>query len=321
MTGSTQKLRIFYLGLSSLGILILLSGTPAAAQTVEKQTADKQDIFATPEKAVDALIFANRHDHTAELLKILGPDSDKLIHSGDDVADKEGREKFLTAYDKSHKIIDGENGEKILTVGDEDWPMPIPLVKSGDGWRFDTAAGENEILNRRIGRDELSVIEVCRAYVEAQREFAAAHPFDNGEHEYAQTIQSTEGKHDGLYWPVKDGEPESPLGPLIAKATTEGYANTAALADREPYHGYYYKVLKSQGAHASGGGMDYTVGGHMTEGFALIAFPAKYGDSGVMTFIVNQNGIVYEKNLGPDTLGLADHITSYDPDESWKVVE
>jgi hypothetical protein len=298
----------------SLGIcLLLLTAMPDVAFAAERQSA-----FPTPEKAVDALVFAARHEHKVELLKILGPGADKLVSSGDDVADREGREKFVTAYDKAHKIEDAGTDRKVLAVGEEEWPMPIPLVRDKDGWRFDTAAGELEILNRRIGRNELNVIEVCRAYVEAQRDFAA---LDSDRHEYAQSFQSNEGKHDGLYWEVKDGEKESPLGPLIASATAEGYSDTTTLDKRTPYHGYYYKILKSQGEHAAGGKMDYLKDGHMTGGFALIAFPATYGDSGVMSFIVDHNGIVYEKNLGPETSSVVEDITEYDPDETWVIVQ
>jgi hypothetical protein len=296
--------------LSGIGIIVMLAVSSAFA-------ADKQDTFPTPEKAVEALVFATRNNHTTELVKILGPESKRLVYSGDDVADNAAREKFTAAYDKAHKMEEVSSDRVILDVGEEEWPMPIPLVHAQDGWRFDTKAGEQEILNRRIGRDELNVIEVCRAYVEAQRDFAALNP----QHEYAQTIQSTAGKHDGLFWEVKDGERESPLGPLIASATAEGYEPTSALDKRVPYHGYYYKILKSQGEHAAGGKVDYIVNGHMANGFALIAYPATYGDSGVMTFIVNQNGIVYETNLGPQTPGLVGHVTQYDPDASWRIVQ
>jgi hypothetical protein len=201
--------------------------------------------------------------------------------------------------------------------------MPIPLVRQNDGWRFDTAAGEDEILNRRIGRNELNVIGVCRTYVLAQREYAEQHTV-NGKHttEYAQRFSSTEGQHDGLYWPATDNEPESPFGPLIADAQAEGY--TKALHGQhshQPYHGYFYKILTRQGPSASTGARNYIVNGHMTRGFALLAFPATYGDSGVMTFIVNQNGIVYEKDLGPDTKHLARHIDSFNPDASWHIAK
>lgn len=300
--------------LFGFGAFLLLAGSPQGSLA-----ADAQNVYTTPEKAVDALIFASRHDHVTQLIKILGPDSAKLVNSGDDVADHESRARFVTAYDKAHKIEAQSEGVDILSVGDEEWPVPIPLVHDANGWRFDSNAGSNEILNRRIGRNELNVIEVCRAYVEAQREFAGQHALADGQKEYAQKFTSTEGAHDGLYWNVKDGESESPLGPLLASAAAEGYADTNALGQHEPYHGYYYKILKAQGENAAGGAMDYTKDGHMTGGFAMIAFPAKYGDSGVMSFIVNQNGIIYEKNLGPETIDIASALTLYDPDESWTV--
>jgi len=281
-----------------------------------------QEVFATPEQAVDALVSATREDKTKDLLKILGPHAGHLIHSGDAVADRMGRGKFVAAYDAAHSLQDESGGKMILTVGQEEWPMPIPLVKTDNGWRFDAGAGEQEILDRRIGRNELNVAEVCRAYVEAQREFANQRFMAGGEHEYAQRLLSTKGKHDGLYWPTSDsGDKESPLGPLIAQADAEGYPGKAVLNQRAPYHGYYYKILKRQGPGATGGKMDYMVHGHMIGGFALLAFPARYGDSGVMTFIVNQNGIVYEKNLGVQTTKLAANITQYDPDESWAIFQ
>ncbi len=295
--------------LYAFGVLLLFAASPARAATT-------QDNFPSPEKAVEALVFATRNDHTTELTKILGPGSDKLVYSGDDVADNTARDNFTAAYDKAHKLEDGGNGRVVLLVGDEEWPMPIPLVHGNNGWRFDTKSGQGEILNRRIGRDELNVIEVCRAYVEAQRDFSA----NTSTHEFAQSFQSTDGKHDGLYWSVKDGEAQSPLGPLIASATAEGYSETATLDKRVPYHGYYYKILKQQGEHAAGGAKDFMANGQMSGGFALIAFPATYGDSGVMSFIVNQNGIVYEKNLGPQTADIASKIALYDPDDSWKIV-
>jgi hypothetical protein len=318
-----------YGSLLGLGaFLLFIAGTSHAADALGATDAtgavdatSGQNFYSTPEKAVDALIFASRKDHPAELIKILGPESEKLVNSGDDVADQESRARFVAAYDKAHKIETQSDSVDVLTVGDEEWPVPIPLVHEAKGWRFDTAKGEDEILNRRIGRNELNVIEVCRTFVDAQREFAALHPLPGDKREFAQKFTSTEGAHDGLYWAVKDGEAQSPFGPLIASAAAEGYSDTTALSQHEPYHGYYYKILTSQGSHATGGEGAYILDGHMTGGFALIAFPAKYGDSGVMSFIVNENGIVYENNLGPDTISTASAMTQYDPDESWKVVQ
>jgi hypothetical protein len=281
-----------------------------------------QESFATPDEAVDAIVAAARTDNKATLVKILGPHAEKIIHSGDKVADREAREKFLAAYDKKHAldIDEDDNDRASLVVGSEEWPMPIPLVRTGQGWWFDTAAGEEEILNRRIGRNELNVIEVCRAYVDAQREFAAQHKLGDHKHEYAQRFTSTSGQHDGLYWETKDGEAESPLGPLIASATAEGYKEKT-LSKHTPYHGYFYKILTKQGPHSPMGAKDYIKDGHMTRGFALVAFPDRYGDSGVMTFIVNRHGIVFQKNLGPDTAKIAAGITEFDPDEGWSVVQ
>jgi hypothetical protein len=278
-----------------------------------------QQIFKSPEDAVNALIAATRDDQTRELKDILGANSGELIHSGDPVADKEIRERFVSSFDKSHEIKVEQNGQRVLVVGEDDWPMPIPLVRASNGWWFDTTAGEQEILNRRIGRNELNVIATCRTYVEAQREYANLHVLDGSQHEFAQRFQSSKGQHNGLYWAADDGQQESPLGPLFASASAEGYAGKV-LSKLTPYQGYYYRILKEQGAHASGGAVSYVVNGHMTGGFALIAFPARYGDSGVMTFIVNQYGIVYEKNLGPDTADIARSIKQYDPDMSWHIV-
>jgi hypothetical protein len=298
---------------AAVGILVMIlsacaTETPLAARGPEQ-------VYPTPQEAADVLVEASRRDDKGALLKILGPRAAKLVSSGDPVADKRMRQKFVAAYDTFHELDSEGDNKKILVIGEEEWPMPIPLVRvEDDGWKFDTEAGAEEILNRRIGRNELNVIEICRAYVEAQRDYAALHRLPDGRTEYAQRFISTPGKHDGLYWPVKAGEEESPLGPLIANAEAEGYT----AAKRQPYHGYYYRILKRQGPNAASGAMSYMAKGHMAGGFALIAMPAKYADSGIMTFIVNQNGIVFEKNLGPDTQKLAARITQYDPDAGWK---
>ena len=283
-------------------------------------TTQQQQIFTTPEQAVDALVTAARNDDKGDLIRILGPGADKIIHSGDAVADAQSRERFLKAYDAAHEIRGEGHNRYILVVGDEEWPMPIPLVYSKGGFWFDTAAGDDEILNRRIGRNELAVIEICRAYVEAQQDYAAMDAAHNGKHEYAQRFRSSEGQHDGLYWPVAAGEPESPLGDLIADATSAGYSQKA-IGKHAPFHGYYFGILTKQGSHAPGGEKDYIVDGHMTRGFALVAFPATYNDSGVMTFIIAHNGIVYEKNIGPNTAKVARGMTVFDPDSSWNIVK
>jgi hypothetical protein len=301
-----------------LGIVavIALAGIPVASFAADA----KQETFQTPEQAVDALVSANRSNNQDELLKILGPQSEKLISSGDPVADKEAREKFLDSYDTAHKLESVDDNKELLIVGDKEWPLPIPLVRHDGKWRFDTAAGEQEILDRRIGRNELDVIEVCRAYVDAQREYADQHHLDSGKHEYAQRFLSHDDKHDGLYWPVNEGEKESPLGPLLAFAQAEG-SNTWVHETAQPYHGYYYKILTGQSKGARGGAINYISGAHMTGGFALLAFPAKYGDSGIMTFIVNQDGKIYQQDLGAQSSQVAGAMKEYNPDNQWALAQ
>ncbi|MFZ0889998.1 MAG: DUF2950 domain-containing protein [Candidatus Binataceae bacterium] len=303
---------VWWLGIAALSVAATLSTAGARAF----DTGAQQATFSAPERAVEALIAANRSANTAELVKILGPESEKLVSSGDPVADTAGRNRFIAAYDVSHKLDSRGADKAVLVVGKEDWPLPIPLVREGSVWRFDTKAGEKEILDRRIGRNELKVIEVCRAYVEAQREYAAKDRLGSGHLEYAQHLLSTSGKHDGLYWATGAGEEQSPLGPLIAKARAAGYF--AKDNESSPFYGYYYKILTRQGPNAPGGAKDYIVDGHMTGGFGLLTFPARYGDSGIMTFIVNQNGIVSQKDLGPETASTAGNMTQFDPDATWK---
>lgn len=276
-----------------------------------------QEVYATPEQAIDAFIAANRIDDFGALSRILGPGSEKLVRSGDAVADRGHRARFVAAYDSGHRIEFAGDSKAVLIVGPRDWPMPIPLVRGDTGWRFDAPAAEQEVLNRRIGHNELSVIEVCRAYVEAQREYAARIALPGHPREYAQRFASHPGRRDGLYWAATQGEPPSPLGPMVAQAETSGYQTGPLGGIPEPYHGYYFRILTRQGPHAPGGAKSFLVEGRLTEGFALIAYPALYGDSGVMTFIVSQDGIVYEKNLGAKTHAIARQIEAYDPDASW----
>ena len=278
--------------------------------------------FPSPDAAAAALAAAAHADDARALVGILGSGGRKLVYSGDRVADQHGRAQFAAAYDASHTIELQGDAKAILVIGQNEWPFPIPLVKRGASWRFDTKAGAQEILNRRIGRNELSAIQVVRAYVDAQLDYASADRQADGLREYAQHFMSSPGKHDGLYWPAAAGEPESPIGPLVADARAQGYGpaakgETAQPHRPQPYHGYYYKILTRQGPHAPGGALDYVVNGHMIGGFALVAYPAKWGDSGIMTFIVNQDGVVYQKNLGPRTATLARAIAEYDPDPSW----
>jgi len=279
--------------------------------------AEAQKKFASPEEAVQALVAAIRANDVKAMIAILGPGGKELVSSGDDLADKVGREKFLRSYDQKNTLQQGTSGKTILCTGDDSWPMPIPIVKKGSQWVFDSMSGKREILKRRVGRNELRVMDVLHAYVDAQHEYASKNCNGTGLVEFAQRIVSRAGKHDGLYWEAKNGEEQSPLGPLVAQAAKEGYANP----ELNPFHGYYFRVLKGQGKHAKGGTYNYVVKDKMILGFGLVAYPAEYGNSGVMTFIVNQEGVIYQKNLGKDTRRKAEAMKVFDPDKSWTMVK
>ncbi len=292
-----------------------LAASPArAAESAEQQQ------FSSPQQAVAALAAAVGKNDETGLLAILGPGSEELISSGDKVADQKGRARFLKAYEKKNRLEQEQDGRTVLIIGDKDFPFPIPIIRRGEVWRFDTAAGREEILDRRIGRNELHTIEVMNAYTEAQRVYACLKR-QGGTSEFAQKFASSPGKQDGLYWETAKGETESPFGPLIAAASEEGYAGTLDGDSPEPFHGYYFKILKAQGPHAEGGAFDYVADGRMILGFALVAYPARYGASGIMTFIVNQEGVIYEKDLGENTATIAAAMTSYNPDDSWQKYE
>lgn len=282
-----------------------------AAEGVQKR-------FPTPDEAVEALVAATRADDLKALQVILGPGSGNVISSGDSVADNANRDKFVAAYELKHSLVAGKAGTMVLHIGADDWPMPIPIVRKGNNWGFDIGKGKREILNRRIGGNELHVIDVIDAYVDAQHEYASRDCLGDGKVEFAQRFISSRGCRDGLYWEAREGEQQSPLGPLIARAAQEGYSAEGNLS---PFHGYYFKIIKGQGKHAKGGPYKYVVKDKMILGFALVAYPAEYGNSGVMTFVVNQEGIIYEKNLGKNTRRLAEAITAYNPDKSWKKVK
>jgi hypothetical protein len=276
-----------------------------------------QQDFKTPDEAASALSNAAKAGDRKAILTVLGPDGQDIVSSGDEVADAATRQKFVAAYDAKHRIaMEGDN-KAILVIGQEDFPLPIPLVRKDGLWRFATAAGREEILFRRVGRDELDAIQSCLAYVDAQNEYAESDRTGAGAHTYAQRIISAPGKKDGLYWPTSQGEDVSPLGELVAEATAQGYRPGGG---RTPFHGYYFKILTKQGPAAPGGELDYIVRGKMIGGFALVAYPAEYRNSGVMTFMVNHTGNVFQKDLGPDTAKLAERMTSFNPDQSWTKV-
>src|SRR6201991_5009633 len=275
--------------------------------------ARAQQVFPTPDEAASALAAAVKSGTRRDMLRVLGSDGEDIISSGDDVADKESRDRFTTAYDSKHSIKTEGDKKAVLILGNDDFPFPIPLVKNKAGWEFDTAAGRMEILYRRIGRNELDTIQTCLAFVDAQNEYAEKDR-GAGVGVYAQRIVSTTGKKDGLYWPGGD----SPLGDLAAQASAEGYKVGEGPI---PYHGYYYRILTQQGPNAPGGTLNYVVKGKMIGGFALLAWPAEYGNSGVMTFLVNHNGVVYQKDLGDSTAALVNRIMQFNPDQTWKKVD
>jgi DUF2950 family protein len=301
---------------SSLGMVVALGILLGSAWSFAATAGQRR--FPSPEAAATALVDAVRDGDKTAMLAILGSDAQVLISSGDDVEDRIRRERFVRNYEHAHRLADVGQGRIVLTVGADEWPMPIPLVRDADGWRFDTARGKDEVLNRRIGRNELNAIQVCLAYVDAQREYYLRDPDRDGVLEYAQRLASNPGKRDGLYWETKPGEEPSPLGPLFAKAQGEGYVVKGLGGHREPYWGYYYRILKSQGEHAPGGAYDYLARGRMIGGFALVAYPAQYGSSGVTTFIVNHAGVVYQKDLGANTGATVRAMRKFDPDSSWK---
>lgn len=298
-----------------LGTILALALMTIAPVALAAAAAQKS--FVSPDAGITALVEAVKVNDLPLLGAILGPHGKQLISSGDRVADQQSREAFVKAYSEANKLVLDGDRQAMLVIGQDEWPMPIPLVKSPAGWRFDTPQGEKEILARRIGRNELSAIQVCLAIVDAAQEYATLDVDRDGIPEYTPRFVSTPGKHDGLYWQTKADEPLSPLGPLLAAATREGYTNlvTRPLA---PYHGYFYRILTQQGKDAQGGARDYLINGHMIGGFAVIAYPARYGVSGIMTFMVNQDGMVYEQNLGKNTAAVAAKINTFNPDTSWK---
>ena len=306
--------------LAFVSVSLLPSGSVIAAQ----QKAETQTVFASPEEAMKTLVEAAKAKDRAALGEIFGPSSLQQLLSGDPVQDDREMDQFAAAVEKSAKLERVNDAKFTLTIGERNWPFPIPIVKEESRWRFDTRAGADEILNRRIGENELSAILTVRAYVLAQWQyFTEADADKDGVAEYAQKFISSPGKRDGLYWDTVEGEKPSPLGSLVGAARAEGYGrkSDSSAPKRAPYHGYYFKILTRQGAHAPGGKYSYIINGIMIAGHALVAYPDKWGSSGVMTFIVNQQGRVYQKNLGPKTAEIANAMTEYNPDPSWQLVK
>ena len=319
-TRNPRKNSVCRFGFAIIASLLVVAAFYQDASAAEARRV-KQKMFASPEEAVKAFADAIKADDLRQLLTIFGQGAKDIIFSGDDVADKTGREHFAKSYGEMNKLVREGDGKVVLHVGSDDWPFPIPIVKKGETWFFDTEDGKDEILHRRIGRNELNTIQVCLAYVDAQREYASTDWDGNGLFEYAQTFASKKGEKDGLYWEAKEGEGQSPFGPLGAKAVAEGVGKGKSGAKAVPYHGYYFKILKSQGKHAPGGAYDYVAKGKMIGGFALVAYPAQYAVSGVMTFVVSHNGVVFQKDLGRGTEKTVKAMKQYDPDKTWKKVE
>ncbi|MCM8596721.1 DUF2950 domain-containing protein [Accumulibacter sp.] len=311
----------FLIGTLAAALLVSAVPTVAAASPAAAARTVAQPGYATPGDAAQALAEAVRAEDLKALVGVLGTASRSWLSSGDPVIDRRDWERFLAAYDRKHTISEVSDGRAILLVGDDGWPFPAPLVRNGERWRFDSAAGKDEILNRRIGRNELDTIQTLLAVVDAQREYAAGDLDGNGSYDYARRFISSTGQRDGLYWPVAEGERPSPLGPLVGAAAREGYAARAAGNEPAAYHGYRYRILTAQGKDAPGGAYDYLVGDRLIGGFAVLAYPARYGVSGVMSFIVSHDGTIYQKNLGPASEAVARRMTRFNPDASWRKLD
>lgn len=291
---------------TTLGLLLLSASALAAPGRT----------YPDPAAAVDALVAAARSGQVKAVVSVLGDRARSFLEAGDAVADRAALHRFVELYDRSHALETRDANTRTLLIGDDPWPFPIPVVKGKSGWSFDTAAGEDEILARVVGQNELDVIQVCLGYVEAQREYLALNPERAAVPRYADRFFSSPGKRDGLYWKPEAGEPESPMGPGVSGAKGKGYTHTPGKP--APYHGYFFRLLTAQGPHAEGGAMDYRENGALTRGFALVAYPASYGRTGVMTFLVNQAGVVLQKDLGARTASIAKGMKAFDPDGSWK---
>jgi hypothetical protein len=300
-------------GKSSSAVAILFMGC-VPARSIAQQTGQKT--FPSAEEASNALFTAAQNNDEKAMMGILGPEGKQIVSSGDDAEDAQNRANFAQKYQEMHRIVKEPDGTTTLYIGAENWPTPIPLVNKGSTWYFDTEAGKKEILFRRIGRNEMSAIRVCEELVAAEKEYHSS------QHDvYAQKVFSDEGQHNGLYWKAADSEPQSPIGPLVAQAVVEGYSSKAEEGSHTPYRGYYFRVLTRQGKNAPGGAKNYVVDGKMTVGFAVVAFPAEYRSSGVMTFIVGEDGVVYQRDIGKKTEVAAKAMKEYDPNSGWQKAE
>ncbi len=309
----------------SLLFVVILAGISPHAQsaTGAKNKAEAtQPTFAAPEEAASALIEAARASDRQKVFALIGPGSSAWLPSGDAAMDREHWTRFLAAYDQKHVVEKGSDEQlAILTVGEDNWPFPAPLVRHGERWQFDAKAGREEVIRRRIGRNELDAMQTLLAIVDAQREYAAGDPDGNGSHDYARRFISTPGKHDGLYWPVAEGETPSPLGPLVGAAAAAQGKEGRKHPPRGSYHGYRYRLLESQGKDAPGGAYSYRVGNRLLGGFAVVAFPEKQNVTGIMTFVVNHDGVVYEKDLGAKSENQALKMKTFNPDSTWTKAE
>ncbi|MBA4417764.1 MAG: DUF2950 domain-containing protein [Syntrophus sp. (in: bacteria)] len=301
--------------LIGFAIILSVANSPAYAAAV------KQKGFASPEDAVKAMIGALKTGDRKALIAIFGPQDKNMIFSGDEVADREDRNNMIKRYEEKNRVEKAGDKKAALYVGNEDWPFPVPIVKRGTSWYFSTKEGREEIINRRIGKNELSAIQTCMAYADAQREYALMDIDGDGLNEYAQKLISDSGKKDGLYWETRPGEKPSPMGSFVAAARQEGYTARKPGDNPRPYHGYYYKILTAQGKNAPKGAYSYMVDNKMIGGFALVAYPAQYGVSGIMTFMINQDGTVYEKNLGKKAGKAVQEMKEFNPDTTWRKVK
>jgi hypothetical protein len=311
----SRTANVWWIRIVSLAVLAAFLISTNAGRLTAQQTT--QNSYASPKEAVLAVVSAVKAQDKDQLMQIFGPEAKEILYSGDQVADRQTGEKFLKKYSQMSRLVTEPDGSVALYIGAENWPFPIPLVNKNGRWMFDTAAGKKEVLYRRIGRNEFDTIDTLQGLAEAQKEYASQ-PRDGEAKQYAQKLLSQEGKHDGLYWRTTEGQAPSPAGPLIAEAFSQGYRKQKGPV---PYHGYVYRLITSQGPNAPGGAKNYMVNGKLTGGFAILAYPVEYKNSGVMTFIVNQDGKIYQKNLGPKTQSLAEQIKTYNPDKTWGLVD